>query len=197
MVRKLFVSLSLATLAVGPLSAASMPLVSGAHVTAPAHPSALGHLGAIAGYVLGVTALGITIKKDTATVVNKWQTRASAASGDYKTGVQSAGGTWETNAGAAEQNWEQGTQDAVARKAFSKGVVGKGGKFQANAANLGASRYPQGVQNAQGAYQAGIQPVLDALKAINLPPKGPRRSPQNQQRAAVVATMLGKLKTGH
>jgi hypothetical protein len=41
-----------------------------------------------------------------------------------------------------------------------------------------------------------VQPYLDKLKSLVLPPKGPRRSPQNMQRANMVALELGKLKTG-
>jgi len=49
---------------------------------------------------------------------------------------------------------------------------------------------------AQGtdAWARGVQPAFDKLKSLQLPPKGPKRSPQNQQRANMVALELGKLK---
>jgi hypothetical protein len=186
----------LVTLTGGPLLAAPLSLTAGAHLTDPHRAGRASGLVTVLAWGAGIVAFGITIKRDTAAIVNKYVTRASAAQGDYKTGVSNAGGVWEQHAGAAEGNWEQGTTDAIGRKAFQKGVTGKGGKYQNNAVNLGAQRYPQGVQNASGAYQTGMQPVLDKLKSINLPPKGPRRSPQNQARANMVATELGKLKTG-
>lgn len=193
---RFLVTAAVVTLAVGPLMAAPMPLTFGAHVAAPAEPSPDRADRTLLWLLGGLVAVGITVRADAATIAQKFVTRASNAVGDYKTNVQAAGGTWEQHAGAAGPNWEQGTQDAIQRKAFTKGIAGKGQKYQTNAVNLGGVRYAPGVQNAAGAYQAGMQPVIDKLKSINLPPKGPRRSPQNQARANMVATELGKLKTG-
>lgn len=134
--------------------------------------------------------------KDTATIAQKFVTRAGAATKDYGDGVASAGGDWEAGAKAGEQNYEQGVNESIADKRYGKGVTGSAGKYVANATKLGTQRYGPGVQNAQGAYQTGVQPYLDKLKSLQLPPKGPRRSPQNQQRANMVALELGKLKTG-
>ena len=53
-----------------------------------------------------------------------------------------------------------------------------------------------GVVMIESGYPGWGREILDKLKSINLPPKGPRRSPQNQARANMVATELGKLKTG-
>jgi hypothetical protein len=134
--------------------------------------------------------------KDPSTLSKKFVTRASAAAPDYTSGVQNAGGSWESAAGASEASWEQGTQGAITRKAFGKGVVGKGGKYQANATTLGAARYPQGVANAGDAWARGVTPYMNALKGANIGPKGPRGSPQQQQRSAQVQTILNKLRLG-
>lgn len=178
------VALASVTVAAGPTMAAS---------TAPSHSArpSLGALAALAG-----VAFGITIAKDAATIANKFKTRAVAAAGDYKDGVAGAGGLWETNTKASEDNWAQGTQEAIADKRFGRNVTGSANKYQENAVKLGSTRYGPGITNAQDAYARGIAPVLDKLKSIQLPPKGPRRSPQNQQRANMVALELGKLVTG-
>lgn len=191
----LFVALAL-TLTAGPLLAAPVSLSSGQHLTAPAAPAA--HPGVVSTivYLLGVGALGITIKRDTGSIAQKFQTRASAAAPDYKAGVSNAGSDWEAGARAGSDNWKAGVQDAITRDAFGSGVAGKATKYQTNAVNLGSARYPQGVQNAAGAYAQGVQPYLDVLKSLNLPPAGPRRSPQNMQRANAVALALGNKKTG-
>jgi len=194
---KLFLAALLGMLTAGPLVAAPVSLPAGAHLTSAPTPHGGAAWLTLATYLGAGVAFGITIRKDAATIANKFSTRAAAAQGDYKTGVTGSGSTWEAGAKNGEQNWEQGVADAASRKAFTKGVTGKAGKFEANATNLGPQRFVQGVQNAQGAYQTAIQPVLDKLKSIQLPPKGPRRSPQNQQRANMVALELGKLKTGH
>jgi len=134
--------------------------------------------------------------KDTSAVAAKYVARAGVATKDYSDGVANAGGDWETGAKNGEQNFVQGVQDAIQRGAYGKGVSGSASKYVANATKLGATRYGPGVQNGAAAYQAGVQPFLDKLKSLTLPPKGPRRSPQNQARANMVALELGKLKTG-
>lgn len=144
----------------------------------------------------GLALFGITIRKDTATLAGKFVTRASAAAGDYKDGVAGAGAEWEQKTRDGEANFEQGIQQAIADKRFGKGVAGSANKYQTNASTLGSSRYTGGIANAREAWQRGVQPALDVLKSLQLPPKGPRRSPQNMQRANAVAVALGALKTG-
>lgn len=191
---KLFARLSLivvaVTLAVGPLSAAPMSLTAGSHVSAPAdratHP-----IRAVFEYIAtGAAAFGLTIKKDVGSIAQKFVTRAQAAAGDYKSGVQNAGGTWEQNTAASEATYEAGVQQSITNKKFAKGVAGKGGKFQTNAVNLGSQRYGPGVANAASAYQAGMAPVLQVLQGLQLPAKGFRGSPQNQARANAVSQAL-------
>lgn len=137
------------------------------------------------------TGYGMRIK-DTASLANKFVTRAGAASGDYKDGVAASGGDWLANTVASEANYEQGVNAAIARKGFGKGVQQAGQqKFITNATTLGASRYGPGVANAKDAWGRGVQPYLDELKSMELPPKGPRGSAQNQARANAVAVRLG------
>jgi hypothetical protein len=135
--------------------------------------------------------------KDTASIAQKFIARAGAATGDYKAGVQGAGQDWQTNTQNSEGNWEQGTQQAIADKRFQKGVSAAGSaKYTSRAVNLGSTRYAPGVAASGDDYAKGVQPYLDKLKSLDLPPKGPRRSPQNMQRANAVAVALGALKTG-
>ena len=179
-----------AALMVGPLSAASLPLTHGVHVSAPAEhaPSSPGR--ALLAYLGGGLVIGLTIKKDIGSIATKFVTRAQAAAGDYKTGVANAGSTWEQNTTAAEPQYEAGVQQAINNKKYGKGAAGKGTKYQTNAVNLGSNRYGPGVANAQAAYTQGMAPVLQVLQGINLPAKGFRGSPQNQQRSNAVATAL-------
>jgi hypothetical protein len=145
----------------------------------------------------GLAIFGAIKVKDAATVAAKYRTRASAAAGDYKTGVQQAGADWEAGARAGEGNYEAGVQEAIGKKRYGRGIQAAGQqKYVNNAVNLGAARYPQGVANAEGAFAAGIGPVLQRIASLTLPPRGPRRSPQNQQRANAVAAELGKMKDG-
>lgn len=135
--------------------------------------------------------------KDTASLAKKFATRAGAAANDYKEGVAQAGGDWEQNTKNAEANYEQGVTEAIGAKRFGRGVTNAGAsKFVRRATELGSMRYGPGVQASQDEWAKNTQPYLDRLKSLDLPPKGPRRSPQNQQRAAAVALALGALKTG-
>jgi hypothetical protein len=156
----------------------------------PAAPGAdwLGWLAAS-----GAAFLAIRIR-DTATLAQKFVQRAQGAQNDYATGVAAAGQDWESNTKAADQSYAQGVQDAIAKGRYQRGVAAAGAsKYVANATKLGAQRYPTGVANAQDSWARGVQPALDKLKSLQLPPRGPRRSPQNQQRANMVALELGKL----
>lgn len=186
----------LAVLAVGPVLAAPASMSHGPVLAAAQHSAAAPLATAFAWLAGGVLALGITIRADTGTLASKFVTRAGAAAGDYKAGVANAGGDWESSAANAEGSYEQGVQQSIADKRYGKGVRGSGAKYQANAVNLGSARYSGGVANAKDAWARGVQPALDTLKSLNLPPRGPRRSPQNQQRSNAVAMALGALKTG-
>jgi hypothetical protein len=191
---RLAVSLAVVTLTAGPLFAAPVSLHAGASLGPVSAPSSSSTLGKVAAVIAGAgLAVGIAVK-DTSSIAKKFVQRASQAAPDYTSGVQGSGGAWESATKNSEANYEQGVQAGIARKAFGKGVQGSGGKFETNAVKLGAQRYPQGVQNAEGAYAAGFQPYADTLKGINLPPRGARRSPANQQRANMVALELGKKK---
>jgi len=191
---KALIVLVVLTLTAGPLLAAPVSLSRAPVWSTPTHPGSpiVSTLVQLLG--AGVAVFGLTVKKDIGTIAQKFVTRAQAAAGDYKTGVQGAGGKWETNAAAAEPAYDAGVQAAIASKRFVKGIGGKGGKYQTNAVNLGSQRYGPGVANAQDAYSKGMAPVLQTLASINLPAKSFRGSPQNQARSNVVSTALAALR---
>lgn len=130
-------------------------------------------------------------------VAKKWAARAGAAGGDYQTGVNTTTKDWATETGNASQAWQQGVTAAAGNGSFKKGVDAAGtAKWKAKAANVGAQRYPAGVQAGTPFYQTGIGPVLQTLAAITLPPRGPKGDPGNIARVTAVTTALRKLKTG-
>lgn len=191
---RLAVLTAVLALAAGPVLSAGMLQAPGAAWTAPAAPHTAGR-STLELVAYGLGALGAIRIKDTATLAQKYVTRAGQAVGDYKAGVEQAGADWETGAKAGEGNYEAGVQEAIGKKRYGRGIAAAGaGKYVRNASNLGATRYQPGVANAKDAWATGVQPSLDKLKGLQLPPKGPRRSPQNQQRAQMVALELGKLK---
>lgn len=196
LLKRLIVLSAVEILLMGPMLAQPVLHASALTVQAPAHSTA-STTGVLAWLGGGLAIFGAIKVKDAATVAAKYRTRAAAAAGDYKTGVQQAGADWEAGARAGEGNYEQGVQEAIGKKRYGRGIAAAGqAKYVNNAVNLGAARYPQGVANAEPAFAAGIGPVLQRLAGITLPPRGPRRSPQNQARANAVAAELGKMKDG-
>ncbi len=183
-------------LSAGPVLAAPAAFTHNLPGVTAAQPTASG--AGLLWLVVGSGVLFGAIRiKDTGSLAQKFVQRASAAVGDYKSGVEQAGGDWESGAKAGEPNYEAGVQEAISKKRFGRGIAAAGAtKYVTNASKLGSVRYGPGVQNAQDAWARGVQPALDKLKSLQLPPKGPRRSPQNQQRANMVALELGKLVDG-
>lgn len=129
--------------------------------------------------------------KAAATVAEKWSSRAGGAGGDYQKGVQNPKRDWATATVAAASSYAGGVQQAISDGRFSKGVQKAGSdKWAAKAANVGASRFTQGVGQSKGDYQDGVAPYLEALRGITLPPRMPKGDPSNVQRvAAVMSTM--------
>jgi hypothetical protein len=189
-------ALALVGLAAGPGFAAPRlslhaPTLSSPARHAPAAP-APGELLLAPGVLMGAIKV-----KDTAATAAKFKRNASAATQDYTAGVQGAGADWEAGARAGESNYEQGVQDAISRKAFGKGIATAGStKYTENATKLGAQRYPTGIAQAEATYARAVQPFLDTIKGVSLPPRGPKGSPQNQQRADAVAKALRMAKVG-
>jgi hypothetical protein len=135
--------------------------------------------------------------KDTASISKKFVQRASVAGGDYAEGVKAAGGDWEANTKASESNYAAGVQQAVADGRFGKGVSAAGAsKYVRKAGELGAQRYPTGVAAAEADYARGVQPHLDAMKSLDLPPRRPKGDPANMQRANIVAQKNRAIKLG-
>lgn len=144
----------------------------------------------------GVVAMGIRIK-DTGFLAKKFVRNAGQAGGDYTEGVKQAGSDWEANTKAAGDNWAAGVQQAIGDKRFDKGVSNAGAaKYVERASTVGANRYPQGVAIAENAWSKGVQPHLDAMKGLNLPPRRPKGDPGNRERAHIVADRNRAIKLG-
>lgn len=135
--------------------------------------------------------------KDAAAAAKKFVTRGQAAAGDYKDGVTGAGQDWQAKTTAAADSYAQGVQDAIGRGAFAKGVNTSGGAYyEQKAAGIGAQRFPQGIAQAGPDWQKGVEPYLQTISSLSLPPRGPKGAPQNMDRAAMVAMALRRRKVG-
>jgi len=135
--------------------------------------------------------------KPLASIGTKWNKNASGAGGAYKDGVSSPRRSWSASASAADDSRKAGLAAADARDAFRTGVEKAGDqKWKANAVKLGASRYPQGVQNATPDFTAGFAPYHAVISGLTLTPRGPKGSPENFDRVRQVGQPLHEAKQG-
>ena len=128
-------------------------------------------------------------------IASKWARVAGASGASYEEGVRNPAGDYAAGALAADASWKAGVQGAVSRGAFAAGVRRAGNeKWQRNAIAKGPARFQQGVVTAQPDYSAGFAAYHSAIAGVQLPQRGPRRSPQNLQRVAAVVQALGAKK---
>ena len=135
--------------------------------------------------------------KPIADVATKWARRSSAAGPDYEAGIKNPKADWATETKNAEGAFEAGIQDAVSRKAFSKGVNKAGSeKWARKAVAVGPARYGPGVNAAQSDYSNEFGPYRDTLERVSLPQRGRKGDPANIERVRAIATALHSQKTG-
>jgi hypothetical protein len=132
--------------------------------------------------------------KPLATIVAKYVQRASGAGQAYTDGVNNPRTPWAASTVASANSWSSGVQMAITDGRFVSGVqaVGDTG-WQSKANTIGAQRYPGGITAGQQKYSANIQPFLQLLSTLNLPPRAPKGDPANLQRVAAVDTALRNL----
>lgn len=130
-------------------------------------------------------------------VVAKWKRRAESAGEEYRVGVMTTAADWAAAATAAAPAYATGVQEAITRGGYQKGIAAVGtAKWKRNAELLGPARFSQGVGAAEGSYTSGIGPVLAAISAVDLPPRGPVGAEGNYARVLAVGKALRALKTG-
>ncbi len=132
-----------------------------------------------------------------AAIAAKWARVTPQRSADYQSGIESPRADWETETTKANAAWKAGVQAAASQDLFLKGVKKAGtSKWQQNAIAKGPTRWSQGVQLAQGAFESAFAPFRDAIERTVLPPRFPRRDPRNLERVAAIVNALVKVKTG-
>ncbi len=125
----------------------------------------------------------------------KWAEVTPQRAAQYEKGVMNPTKDYARGATEANAAWKAGTTAAIAGDRFVSGVARAGtAKWQDRAAKLGTQRYGPGVQVAEPDYTAGFAPYREAIAGAALPPRGPRRSPQNLQRVAAVVNAVSARK---
>lgn len=132
-----------------------------------------------------------------AKIAKKWARVTPDRIEDYEEGVRHPLRDWEKETSESEDRYEQGIKDAIARKAFGKGVKKVGTSKQQSASIIkGIPRWPEGVRGAEDDMQKGMEPVVKALSDLELPKRYPSGDPRNIERVKAVQQALHKLKTG-
>ena len=135
--------------------------------------------------------------KDIGSIQEKWGRVTPQRTEDYKLGIRSPRNDWEKGAVAAKDNHKSAMVAAAAADSFSKGCTKAGtGRWQARALAKGPARFAEGVMVGAPDYGAGFAPYQQAISALTLPPRFPRRDPRNIMRVTAIAAALGKVKTG-
>jgi len=133
--------------------------------------------------------------RDLSAIRDKWATVTPGRAPQYDQGVRAPKTDWKAATVAGNDSWKAGIASAVQRNAFSGGVEKAGtAKWQRGAVDKGTVRYGPGVQAAATDYEAGFAPYREVIARTVLPPKGPRRAPQNGQRSLLMGEALAKAK---
>ena len=135
--------------------------------------------------------------KDLARIVRNWKEGTGNAQRRYKEGVESPRVPWKQATLAAVENHTAGTQEALARGAFAKGVGDTpDNKQREKAGSIGPARYSQGAAAAEGDYSRGFSDYRSVIEGVVLPPRGPKGSPQNFDRVKAIGDALHARKIG-
>lgn len=135
--------------------------------------------------------------KSASSIAKKWARVTAERTEDYEAGVRNPLRDWADETSAAESRYEDGIKASIARKAFGKGVKICGtARQKAKTILKGIARWPEGVRIAEADMEAGMKPVVDVLKALELPKRYATGDPRNIERVKVIQQALHKLKTG-
>jgi hypothetical protein len=129
--------------------------------------------------------------RSTSEIAEKWSRVTPQRRQDYQAGVQNPRRDWSQATIAAESAWAQGVQEAAAGGRFGRGVQQAGTqKWQRKTIDLGVNRWPEGVARSAPDFQAGFDKFRQIISNTQLPPRGPKGSPQNIERVRVMAAAL-------
>ena len=135
--------------------------------------------------------------KSMAAIRDKWTRVTPGRTEDYKLGISHPKRDWEAETLAAKDNWKAGIDAAHGKGLFEKGIVRAGTKkWQDKALKKGPGRFAEGVYIAGPDYEKGFAPYREAIAAVDLGPKFPRRDPRNLERVRRVVEALVEEKIG-
>ena len=134
--------------------------------------------------------MALTVKPLDASA-EKYRQNAANASTLYATNAGGAGDRWSAATLAAKQTFNQAIKAAGIEDRWHRGVSRAGaGKYATKIAEVGQSRYSEGVQNAGEDWQTGFEPFASTLAGLTLPQRRPRGDAGNYGRVEAVGKAL-------
>lgn len=129
--------------------------------------------------------------KTLAAIRDKWQRVTPGRVEDYKLGIQNPKRDWGEEAKAAKDNWKAGVDSAAAKDLFAKGIDRAGtAKWKDRSLKKGPGRFSEGVYIAAPDYEKGFAPFREAIAAVDLGPRYPKRDPRNLERVKKIVDAL-------
>lgn len=124
-------------------------------------------------------------------IAKKWAEVTPRRADSYAEGIANPRRSWKAGALAAESSYEEGVRNAMTHKSYGKGVTKAGdAKWSRKATVNGVRNWGPGVAEAEGDYAAGFAPYREAIAAVKLSPRYPRRDPRNLKRVEDVVKAL-------
>jgi hypothetical protein len=121
----------------------------------------------------------------------KWNRRTASATQEYIEGVKAPRASWQSQTSGAVQNYNAGVQQAISQNRFAKGVAKVSDQqYQETTVRKGQTRFAEGVQGAEQTYAQAVQPYIDVINSVTLPPRGPNGDPKNYQRVIAMGNAL-------
>jgi len=135
--------------------------------------------------------------KSLSAIREKWERVTPGRTEDYKLGIQQPRRDWATQASAAKDTYKAAIDAAHAKNMYQKGVEEAGTKkWQDRAIKKGPGRFAEGVMISAPDYEKGFAPYRQAIEAVDLGQKYPRRDPRNLDRVKRVVEALVAQKVG-
>lgn len=132
-----------------------------------------------------------------ATIREKWVRVTPGRTEDYKLGIQNPRRDWEKEAAAAKDVYKAGVDAAHAKGLYEKGVTAAGtAKWKDRALKKGPGRFSEGVYLAGPDYEKGFAPYREAIAAVDIGPRYPKRDPRNIERVKKIVEALIARKVG-
>jgi len=132
-----------------------------------------------------------------ASIRDKWVRVTPLRQEDYKLGVENPRRDWAEEALDAVDIYKQGVDAAHAKGLYAKGIREAGtAKWKTHSLKKGPGRFAEGVYLAGPDYEKGFAPYREAIAAVDIGPRYPKRDPRNIERVRKIVDALVAKKIG-